>query len=74
MSKKELTEDDVRQAEEALIAAKKASHEARGSERKRANYQSVADELTRVRVAFRAQEEAKGTRTGVATTDNDGEQ
>lgn len=62
------TEQDVTDAEEALVAAKSAVGNAKQGAKVEA-YREAADNLTRVRVAFRQQEEQAGTRAGFISGD-----
>lgn len=65
----EVKAEDVETAEAAVLKAKKESHGAPNSAAKRQNYQDAADRLTKVRVAFRQQEEQAGRRTGFVSGD-----
>ncbi len=60
---KRITEEDVTQAEEAVVAAKKRRGDSR-SGKTVDSYYNAADELTKVRRAFREQEVNAGRRTG----------
>lgn len=64
----QVTEADVETAEAAMLVAKKAVGTARSGAKVEA-YREAADELTRVRVAFRAQEEQAGNRAGFISGD-----
>ena len=64
----QVTEQDVAAAEEALVAAKKSVGNAKSGAKVDA-YREAADELTRVRVAYREQEEQAGTRAGFVSGD-----
>ena len=63
-----VTEQDVTAAEEALVAAKSALGNARQGAKYDA-YREASDNLTRVRVAYREQEEQAGTRAGFVSGD-----
>jgi hypothetical protein len=64
----QVTEQDVEAAEAALVSAKKAVGTAKSGAKVEA-YRAAADELTRVRVAFREQGEQAGTRSGFVSGD-----
>lgn len=64
----QITADDVAAAEEALVAAKKAVGTAKSGAKMDA-YREAAEELTRIRGGFRAQEEQAGNRAGFVSGD-----
>lgn len=64
----EISESQVQAAEAAMIKAKGAVGTAKSGARVEA-YRKAADDLTRVRSAFRQQEEQAGRRTGFVSGD-----
>lgn len=64
----DVTEADVEAAEVELLAAKKAVGSAKSGAKVDA-YRAAADELTRIRTAFREQEEQAGNRAGFVSGD-----